>query len=1054
MSSTPDRPPLPWISPALAGLFLLAAGLTTATLLLWVERSEHRAEHVREELVSVADFKKANLELWVQFQTSFASLISSSPWWEGFERREDGLYAGPEAASFVRRMKRTWGVEDVFVIERGAVVWRDSDATQLPVDVARRLSAATVPRVAGLADLPGRGRTFLLAVPVAGSRVAVMTLPAGPVFQHWLRSWPGPTGSGETILGEIQGSEFVYVASRASGRLDPSRRVPVGGDTLLARAIRGDAATVEGSADGSPPGVSRRIDGTNWILLAQLDARERALLAADRPLALTVLLLLATLGAAIVLLVVSRRQERRTRNLEQRYRTLFEEAPVAIALSRGGRIIASNALLDAWLRLPMGARGLDSLDLIVPDDRERVAAAVCHLEVSGRSHVRCAALRSDGSSFPVAINATGIDLDDGPARVSFVVDLTEIERMEERLRQAADHYRSLIDRLPHPVWMSDPSGSVTYLNEAWGRFTGHPEEGDKGDGWLRSVHPEDRQRCMDRFKSAVRSRVPYEDEYRLRAADGSWRWMLDRGRPWTTAEGTFGGYIGAAVDIHDRRVAEDELRESETRFRSVVEGTSDLVVLFDASLRLVYANGAMRHSLGHEPRDLIRQEISALALVHEQDREKAGALFSGTERLATFRMMHCDGSWRSFEGVASRLDSGGWVAIARDITERRAMELALERSHRMNSLGRLAASVAHDFNNILMAILPFAQVIENRSSEGEIVAAARQIGNAVRRGREITREILRFTQPTPPELVPFVLEEWLREIEPALQALTPPPVHLTLAPGEGETWIRGDASQLYQAMSNLTLNAVQAMPHGGEIVIAAGVACTSAPAGRFPAAVISVRDSGTGISSDALAHVFEPLFTTKRNGTGLGLAITHQIVRAHGGEVSVHTIPGAGSEFKIFIPLAEPTTRAHDQAPRKNGERRAGTVLLVEDDAQVAAGLSALLELEGMSCRLVSEGLAAEAAVERERPGVVVLDVGLPDLEGTAVFEILRARFPSLPIIFSTGHLDRSRVERFLMEESVGYVSKPYEIEALLGEIARVTRAGRATADLALGRTG
>jgi CheY-like chemotaxis protein len=236
------------------------------------------------------------------------------------------------------------------------------------------------------------------------------------------------------------------------------------------------------------------------------------------------------------------------------------------------------------------------------------------------------------------------------------------------------------------------------------------------------------------------------------------------------------------------------------------------------------------------------------------------------------------------------------------------------------------------------------------------------------------------------------------------------------------------------------------MPRGGTIRIEArrerGDATFSfGHVGKNPGsyAHFLVSDTGCGIDEETLRHIFEPLFTTKKNGTGLGLAVTHQVVQLHGGEIFVESTEGAGTTFHIFLPLsaAHPAVlpEAAGELPHDRGRRR---ILLVEDDPSVAAGLTALLECEGFCVTRARTGNEALLALRRTTPDAVILDVGLPDMDGHRVYASIASTHPSLPVIFSTGHADRGQFEELLVRPNVEYLLKPYEGEALMDALARV----------------
>jgi signal transduction histidine kinase/ActR/RegA family two-component response regulator len=400
--------------------------------------------------------------------------------------------------------------------------------------------------------------------------------------------------------------------------------------------------------------------------------------------------------------------------------------------------------------------------------------------------------------------------------------------------------------------------------------------------------------------------------------------------------------------------------------------------------------------------------------------------------------------------AAPIIDNGEAVGVVvgfTDITDRRKLEAKLEQANRISSLGRLAATIAHEFNNVLMGIAPFVDVMRGGKN---LEASLDHIGRAVARGRRITQDILRFTQPAQPSLVAVEVEPWLQGIAVEARSLLSPLCTIEVKPCGESLYIDGDPTQLQQIFTNLILNARDAMPLGGRVTIEvrresanAKLPFVVAHPERF--AHLVVRDTGCGMNAEMLRNVFEPLFTTKRNGTGLGLPVALQVVQRHGGEMFVESTPGAGTTFHLFLPLAAaPAVSDAKPAIARATVARSTSVLLVEDDATVAAGIASLLELEGMRVDVAGTGTDALSMLRRKVPHVVILDVGLPDIDGTAVYAEIARTLHDLPVIFSTGHADLRKLDALVRSPHVGFLPKPYDGAALLKALTKVMASAKA----------
>jgi CheY-like chemotaxis protein len=352
----------------------------------------------------------------------------------------------------------------------------------------------------------------------------------------------------------------------------------------------------------------------------------------------------------------------------------------------------------------------------------------------------------------------------------------------------------------------------------------------------------------------------------------------------------------------------------------------------------------------------------------------------------------------------------------------------------MSSLGQVAASLAHEFNNVLMGIQPFVEVIGRHASAIPVVnESLGHIKRAIGRGKRASQEILRFANPKEPQLFAIDARAWLPTLLGQLTAVLPSSITLRSSMDPGVTFILGDVEHLEQVITNLVFNARDAIAGSGTVDIAVSLAGTAANCGA-DLVRISVCDDGPGIPPQILDRIFEPLFTTKRNGTGLGLAIARRLMEGQGGALTAENRCEGGSVFHLLVPSAETVSLSMEPSPcaARGGKR----VLLVEDDLAVGIGLEELLKLEGYETTWVRAAGDACDAARRTRPEVAIIDVNLPDGNGVDLVALLRAEHENLPVVLSTGHVelklsaDKSRIVSLM---------KPYEIGDLMTAIGNVT---------------
>ncbi|MBK5260613.1 MAG: GAF domain-containing protein [Thermoanaerobaculia bacterium] len=517
--------------------------------------------------------------------------------------------------------------------------------------------------------------------------------------------------------------------------------------------------------------------------------------------------------------------------------------------------------------------------------------------------------------------------------------------------------------------------------------------------------------------------------------------------------------LGEALERERSRRA---LIESERRYRSVVEGASEIIFSISPGGEIISLNPAFQVITGWPAADWLGKSL--VGLVVPEDQGKVTSLLTSMLRqpqsmTREAKLVGRHGPVLLEVSVSPRVAEGRVVELygfARDISEQRRAEAEkdqvtakLEQANRLSSLGRLAATVAHEFNNVLMGIAPFADILRRETLSERGLSAVEQIASSVKRGKRITEDILRFTQPAEPVFNALEIETWLPGIVTEARSILGPNYAIDLDLGDSDFVILGDPNQLHQSFVNLMLNARDAMLDGGRITVSA---VREEPEARFPFgavrhperfAHIILEDRGHGMSRETLRHIFEPLFTTKRNGTGLGLAVTRQVITKHAGEIFVESAEGVGTRFHLFLPLSHEVILAagSPETARLPGPRRYARVLIVEDERAVSSGLASLLESEGVAVQVVESGGEVMGAVARNNPDVVVLDIGLPDMDGTIVYASLSAAYPRLPVVFSSGHGDQVKLEHLLTQPHVSFLLKPYDIDTLLRTLDRVTAA-------------
>ncbi len=510
-------------------------------------------------------------------------------------------------------------------------------------------------------------------------------------------------------------------------------------------------------------------------------------------------------------------------------------------------------------------------------------------------------------------------------------------------------------------------------------------------------------------------------------------------------------------DVSERVEAERVTRATEARFRGLIEHSLDLLLLASADGRFTFASPSVLQTLGYTPEELLALE--PFDIVHPDDRRVAeGALSAsraGQENGRTdFRVRHRDGSWRTLSFEASnQLDNpeiNAFVLNARDVTNERKLEAQLQQSQRLESVGRLAGGVAHDFNNILTTILGCAAFLEE---DRELSVSARddvrEIKRAGERASELTSQLLAFARQRIIRPQTLALGTVIANQERFLRRVIGEQIVLT-SHYPADLWpIFVDPAQLEQVIVNLCVNARDAMKDGGRltleaqnVVLDASFTSMHDEVKQGPYVLLMISDSGEGIPADVLPHIFEPFFTTKpvSVGSGLGLASVYGIVRQSGGYVWVYSEPGVGTTFKIYFPRSQSHDVAAEDPATPALRRGSERVLVVEDEDSVRRMLVRALESAGYTVHAEATPAAglAWARAQRGAFDLLVTDVVMPGMSGKQLATQITAEFPSVWVLFISGYTENTIVHRGVLEDGVEFLAKPFSLADVRARVREV----------------
>ena len=506
----------------------------------------------------------------------------------------------------------------------------------------------------------------------------------------------------------------------------------------------------------------------------------------------------------------------------------------------------------------------------------------------------------------------------------------------------------------------------------------------------------------------------------------------------------------------ERRRAEAE-RE---RLMTAIGQAAEVVIITDPAGTIQYVNPAFERVTGYtrdevmgkNPR-ILKSEAHDAAFYHALWKTiSRGEIWEG--RIVN---KHKDGTLYTEEATISPVRDGSgrlvnYVAVKRDITHDLELEQQIRQSQKMEAIGQLAGGVAHDFNNILQTMMGNIEILlDNFKGDDEQRADLEEIDRGVERAAALTRQLLMFSrrQVMQPKMLDLnlIIEELLK----MLRRVIGEDIRLEWVPGNPLGAVQADAGMMEQVLMNLCVNARDAMPHGGVLIIETQNVLTDAEycqnhlegvPGRF--VLLSVTDTGEGMDEETIEHIFEPFFTTKGpgKGTGLGLATVYGIVRQHGGMVDLYSEPGKGTTFKVYFPLCAQEAEASSPRVDVDVDVTGGneTILLAEDDAKVRELAERILKHAGYTVLAAEDGEKAVTLFKENADAValLLLDVIMPNLGGHEAFEIIRGIHPGLPTLFSSGYSEQAVHTNFVLHEGLQLIQKPYTPNALLRKVREV----------------
>ncbi len=627
-------------------------------------------------------------------------------------------------------------------------------------------------------------------------------------------------------------------------------------------------------------------------------------------------------------------------------------------------------------------------------------------------------------------------------------DIAERKRASEALRVSEESYRAIFDSAEDAILVRDvDTGAIVDVNPAACRAFGYTRDEfrELDLGALSSGVGRFDDAAADDLLERTRTGEDIRVEWHSRTKSGGLRWFEV-----VAKRVTIGGHdriLSLARDIDDRKVAEEALVASEEQYRAMFNASIDGLALWDAAGELVDTNPALWRMYGYgepDPSALRHSEWAGPSY----PAEFIAAVAAGEPRDRDIRTVRKDGSVMEIElhGIPMQYRGQPHVlTIARDVTDKKraAEELARQREslhqrEKLAALGSLLAGVAHELNNPLSVVVARAVLLEERG-DAATQSAAGKIRVAAERCARIVRTFLAMARQQRPERGPVAMNDVVTEaLDLAAYPVRTSSIEVVLDLAPDIPAIEADADQLHQVLLNLIINAQQSLQ---DKVGERRIRVTTAFDAVTQTVRVTVADNGPGIPPDVRARVFEPYFTTKPSGTGVGLAVSLGIVEAHGGAMSVDCAPEGGAAFTFALPVggAERPPSTEDVVERTSEPHHA--VLVVDDEPEIREMLAEILRAADHDVATASSGREALARIASERYDVVVTDIRMPDIDGRALFQQIRERWPRLAtrVVFVTGDTLTPALREFVTHSGRPVIEKPFlpgEVRRIVGELA------------------
>jgi PAS domain S-box-containing protein len=581
------------------------------------------------------------------------------------------------------------------------------------------------------------------------------------------------------------------------------------------------------------------------------------------------------------------------------------------------------------------------------------------------------------------------------------------------------------------------------------------------DLWVKRLHPDDRQRVLNTIYNSHKNQKPFCLEYRLLAHDGHIVWVQDKAIVVCDESGKPCFIQGVMVDVSDRLQAVESLRKNEKRFRTIFERTAVGIALVDMERRLMECNPALQEILGYRKEELLTKDFFEFVHTDDQsiDLDLYKKLLSGVHDHYQVEKRYL----RKDKGVVwgrvnislvrdAEKNPQYTIHMVENINEWKRLETQLLQSQKMETVGRLAGGIAHDFNNLLTVIKGYTQLsLIEIGEDHPLRKDIEEIKNAAERAENLTHQLLAFSRRQIMDMKVLDINAVIRNLEKMLRRVIGEDIEMSIILAEDLGRVKTDPHQIEQVILNLAVNARDAMPEGGKLTLEASEveldeggprAHILMTPGRY--VMLSVSDTGSGMTPEVKDRIFEPFFTTKGEGkgTGLGLSTVYGIIKQSGGYIWVYSEQGQGTTFKIYLPRVDEEVdelpREYNTGPLPKGNE---SILLVEDDSSVRELAARVLREQGYAVLEAANGEEAMRITQApilKKIHLLLTDVVMPQMGGKELGERFKTLYPEVKVLLISGYTDKAVIHQGFIEPDMNLLQKPFSPGTLARRVREV----------------